>query len=60
MIRLPWTVHRKAWEVAAAISDPTDPFDDTGLVKAIETALDAYLAAQGVKGDPASPAKLSQ
>lgn len=44
LVRLPWSVQRKAWLVAAYLSDDSDPFSDVGIVAAIEAALDAYLA----------------
>jgi hypothetical protein len=54
MVRLPWPVQRKAWRVAATLDDPTDPFDGTGIVAAIEAALDAYLERIG-EGEEVAP-----
>jgi hypothetical protein len=53
-VRLPWPVQRKAWAVAALLGDPTDPFDNTGIVAAIEAALDAYLERIG-EGNEVAP-----
>jgi hypothetical protein len=53
MVRLSWETQRKAWAVAALLCDPTDPFDSTGIVAAIEAALDAYLERVGEREEVA-------
>jgi hypothetical protein len=53
MVRLSWETQRKAWAVAALLGDPTDPFDSTGIVAAIEAALDAYLERVGEREEVA-------
>lgn len=51
LVRLPWEVQGKAWLVAETLYKPADPFDGTGIVAAIETALDAYLEKLGMEAE---------